>query len=76
MNKPLGVFEKEPVGMKECFTHCKYFGVIVSEQKSNNDLKRQMIKFYDNANMLIRKFSTCLVNIKCNLFKTYCSTIY
>ena len=39
----------------------------------NNDLKRQMRKFYANANMLIRKFSKCSVNVK---FKTYCSTMY
>ena len=35
-----------------------------------------MRKFYANANMLIRKFSKCSVNIKCYLFKTYCSTLY
>ena len=31
-----------------------------------------------NANMLIRKFSKCTVNVKCYLhvFKTYCSTMY
>ena len=35
-----------------------------------------MRKFYANANMLIRKFSKCSVNVKCYLFKTYCSTMY
>ena len=57
-------------------THCKYLGVIMSEHNSDNDLKRQMRKFYANANMLIRKFSKCSVNVKCHLFKTYCSTMY
>ena len=57
-------------------THCKYLGVIVSEHNSDNDLKRQIKKFYANANMLIRKFSKCSVNIKCYLLKTYCSTMY
>ena len=56
--------------------HCKYLGVIVSEHNGDNDLKRQMRKFYANANMLIRKFSKRSVNIKCYLFKTYCSTMY
>ena len=46
------------------------------EHNSNNDLKRQMRKFYDNANMLIRNFFKCSVNIKCYLFKTYCSAMY
>ena len=35
-----------------------------------------MRKFYANANMLIRKFSKCSVNVKCYLFKIYCSTMY
>ena len=55
-------------------THCKYLDVIMSEHNSDNDLKRQ--KFYANANILIRKFSKCSVNVKCYLFKTYCSTMY
>ena len=50
-------------------THCKYLGVIVSEHNSDNDLKRQLRKFYGNANMLIRKFSKCSVNIKCYLLR-------
>ena len=45
-------------------THCKYLGVIVSEHNSDNDLKRQMIKIYANANMLIGKFSQCSVNVQ------------
>ena len=50
-------------GMKiPIVTHCKYLGVIMSEHNSDNDLKRQMRKFYANANMLIRKFSKCSVN--------------
>ena len=57
-------------------TYCTYLGVIISEHNSDNDLKRQMRKFYANANMLIRKFSKCSVNVKCYLFKTYCSTMY
>ena len=64
-------------GMKiPIVTHCKYLGVIVSQHNSDNDLKSQMRKFYANANMLFRKFSKCSVNIKCYLFKTYCSTMY
>ena len=65
------------VGMKiPIVTHCKYLGVILSEHNRDNDLKRQIRKLYANANMLIRKFSKCSVNVKCYLFKTYCSTMY
>ena len=31
---------------------------------------------YANANLLLRKFSKCSVNVKCYLFKTYCSNLY
>ena len=48
----------------------------MSEHNSDNDLKGQMRNFYANANMLIRKFSKCSVNVKCYLFKTNCSTMY
>ena len=51
-------------------THCKYMDVIVSENNSDNDLKRQMRKFYANPNMLIMKFSKCSVIPKCYLCKT------
>ena len=39
-------------------------------------MKRQMRKLYANANLLLRKFSKCSVEMKCFLFKTYCSNIY
>ena len=31
---------------------------------------------YANANLSLRKFSRCSVNVKCYLFKTYCSNLY
>ena len=57
-------------------TQCKYLGVIISDHNCDADLKRQMRKFYTNANMLIRKFFKCSVDVKCYLFKTYYSTMY
>ena len=35
-----------------------------------------MRKMYANANLLLRKISKCSVNVKCYLFKTYCSILY
>ena len=63
-------------GLMESITQCKYLGVIISDHNCDLDLKRQMRKFYTNANMLIRKFFKCTVDVKCYLFKTYCSTLY
>ena len=56
--------------------NCKYLGITISTKNSDLDLKRQMRKIYANANLLLRKFSCCSVNVKCYLFKTYCSTLY
>ena len=55
---------------------CKYLGTTISIKNSDLDLKRQMRKLYANANLLLRKFSKCSVNVKCYLFKTYCSNLY
>ena len=52
-------------------TQCKYHCVIISDHNCDADLKRQMRKFYTNANMLIRNFFKCSVDVKCYLFKTY-----
>ena len=46
----------------------------MSEHNSDNDLKRQMRKFYANANMLIRKFSKCSENVKCSTM--YCLALW
>ena len=51
-------------------------GTTISIKNSDLDLKRQMRKMYANANLLLRKFSRCSVNVKCYLFKTYCSNLY
>ena len=35
-----------------------------------------MRKYSTNANMLLRKFSYCSPDVKCCMFKSYCSTMY
>ena len=55
---------------------CRYLGTTISIKNSDLDLKRQMRKMYANANVLLRKFSKCSINVKCYLFKTYCSNLY
>ena len=56
--------------------NCRYLGITLSTKNSDLDLKRQMRKIYANTNLLLRKFSSCSVSIKCYLFKTYCFTLY
>ena len=55
---------------------CKYLGIIVSETNCDNDLKRQMRKYYANANKLLRKFSYSSPDVKCCMCKSYCATMY
>ena len=55
---------------------CKYLRIIVSEANCDGDLKRQMRKYYANANMLLRKFSYCSPDLKCCMFNIYCATMY
>ena len=53
-----------------------YLGIVINETNCNPDLKRQMCKLYDNINMIIRKFTKCSPDVKCFLFKSYCSNLY
>ena len=56
--------------------HCRYLGITISTKNSDLDIKRQMRKIHVNANLLLWKFSRCSVEVKCYLFKTYCSNLY
>ena len=53
---------------------CRYLGITISVKNCDLELKRQMRKCYANANMLLGKFVKCSPDVKCYLFKTYCST--
>ena len=44
---------------------CRYLGTTISIKNSDLDLKRQMRKMYANANVLLRTFSKCSINVKC-----------
>ena len=46
----------------------KYLGVIIQTNSTEQDVIRQMRKFYANANMLIRKFSNCSYEVKCQFW--------
>ena len=56
--------------------HCRYLGTTISIENSDLDLKRQMREINANANLLLRAFSRCSVNVKCYLRKTYCFILY
>ena len=56
-------------------SECKYLGITISEKNCDQDIHRQMRKFYSNANILLRRFSKCYIDVKCYLFKMYCSNL-
>ena len=55
---------------------CKYLGIMICTKNCDIDLKRQMRKFYANINILSRKFAKCSPDVKCALFKSFCSNMY
>ena len=55
----------------------KYLGVMLNSQlKTAFDVSRQTRKFYSQANMVLRNFRYCSVDIKCMLFRSYCTNMY
>ena len=55
---------------------CKYLGITVSNKNCDIDMKRQMGKFYANINTLSEKFFKYSSDVKCMLFKSFCSDMY
>jgi len=54
-----------------------YLGhIITSGGKDNEDIQKEYRKLNAAGNQLIRKFSFCTTEVKCQLFKTYCYSIY
>ena len=55
----------------------KYLGVIISSDKLDNaDVCRQIRYTYTQGNTLVSNFRNCLREVKCQLFKTYCYSLY
>ena len=55
----------------------KYLGCyLMSDFVDDRDLKRQTRAIYSRGNMIVRKFSTCFVDVKNQLFRSYISCLY
>ena len=55
----------------------KYLGVMLNSQlKTSINVSRQTRKFYAQANMLLQNFRYCSVDVKCMLFRSFCTNIY
>ena len=55
----------------------KYLGVLLNySMKTFNDVSRQTRKFYTQASKLLRNFPHCGNEVKCTLFKSFCTKMY
>ena len=67
------------LGNCECqfVNEVKYLGVMIHFfMKTAIDVTRQTRKFYMQANLLLRNFRHCSDDVKCSLFRTYCTNMY
>ena len=55
----------------------KYLGhIITNTLRDDKDILRQRRVLYAQGNMLVRKFHMCSVEVKIQLFRTYCTPLY
>ena len=70
------VFELSGKNLKHVASH-KYLGVnLTADRKDDTDIQQQCRNIYSRGNLLIRNFKNCNTEVKCHLFKTFCSNIY
>ena len=53
-----------------------YLSITISEKNCDLDINIQTRKSYSNGNILLKMFSKCSIDVKCYLFKLYCSNLY
>ena len=58
----------------ETFTYLSH--VIASNGSDNDDINKEMRKLCVQGNTLIRKFKFCNLDVKVNLFRSYCHSFY
>ena len=55
----------------------KYLGVLLcSNMKTSIDVYLQTSKFYAQVNTLLRSFRYCSDDVKCMLFRSFCTNVY
>ena len=55
----------------------KYLGVLLcSDMKTSLDVCPQTSRFYAQANTLLRNFRYCSDDVKCMLFRSFCTNMY
>ena len=55
----------------------KYLGAIINcDGSDDSEMAKQMQNLYARGNVLINNLSKCRDPVKCELFKTYCTSCY
>ena len=58
-------------------TKYKYLGTILTDDLSDDsNMFKQRRTYYARCNSLVRNFSSCSLNVKVKLFKTFCCRTY
>ena len=58
-------------------TNQKYLGVYFSDNVTDDrDITRELRALYAQGNIILRKFGKCSLQVKIQLFKSYCSNMY
>ena len=61
----------------DCIKTYKYLGVhITCDLKDNTAIRHQIRNIYSRGNSIIRNFSHCSDDVKCELFQSYCTNFY
>ena len=55
----------------------KYLGCFLSDDQSDDvEISKQISTLYARSNKLLRMFSNCTIDVKKELFRSYCSSLY
>ena len=78
MNKTCDITNVVRSGNTIDYVHkTKYLGVLLySDMKTSIDVCRQTSRFYAQANTLLRNFRYCSDDVKCMLFRSFCTNMY
>ena len=61
----------------KCVSTNKYLGVhITTDQKDDRSIRQQCRNIYSRGNTIIRNFKHCSDAVKCQLFKSFCTSFY
>ena len=72
-HKPIMYLNNAPL---EYVDHCRYLGVQFENCGCALDIKMQLRTFYANINRLNRIFCKCTLDVKCQLFRSFCANMY